>query len=318
MDIVFHMRTFVCVAETGSFTAAAQRLDLTTSYVSRTIATLESHLQTRLLHRTTRRIALTEAGQRYLLRCEQILGYLAEAEAEAGEAHARPAGNLKVHAMTGIGQHYLIQAIAEYSEKYPDVSFDLTLANRTTDILDEGYDISVVIAQELPDSGFIYKQLGSTCSVLCAAPAYLEKHGTPRLPAELAAHRCLRLVNNVMSLDRWLLDGPDGKELVSVERTPFQVNTGDAMTEAIRAGMGIGALPVYSAINGLKDGSLVRVLPNHSLFPLGIYALYPSRQFLDAKIRTWVEFLREFVPERARADLQRVAELSLQLGGRAG
>ncbi|MBM7062791.1 LysR family transcriptional regulator [Pseudomonas sp. UL073] len=314
MDIVFNMRTFVCVAETGSFTAAAQRLDLTTSYVSRTIASLESHLQTRLLHRTTRRIALTEAGQRYLLRCEQILGYLAEAEAEAGEAHARPAGNLKVHAMTGIGQHYLIQAIAEYSEKYPEVSFDLTLANRTTDILDEGYDISVVIAQELPDSGFIYKQLGSTYSVLCAAPAYLEKHGTPRLPGELGQHRCLRLVNNVMSLDRWLLDGPDGKELVTVERTPFQVNTGDAMTEAVRAGMGIGALPLYSAIGGLQDGSLVRVLPNHSLFPLGIFALYPSRQFLDAKIRTWVEFLREFIPEQVRADEQGVAALSLRLG----
>ncbi|HID8095024.1 TPA: LysR family transcriptional regulator, partial [Pseudomonas aeruginosa] len=155
MDILFNMRAFVSVAETGSFTAAAQRLDLTTAYVSRAVAKLEAHLQTRLLHRTTRRIALTEAGQRYLMRAQQILAYIEEAEAEAGDAHARPSGTLKVHAMTGIGQHYLIKAISQYCETYPEVGFDLTLANRITDILDEGYDISVVIAPELPDSGFV-------------------------------------------------------------------------------------------------------------------------------------------------------------------
>ena len=313
MDILFNMRAFVCVAETGSFTAAAARLDLTTSYVSRAVATLETHLRARLLHRTTRRIALTEAGQRYLLRCEQILGYIEEAEAEASDAHARPAGTLKVHAMTGIGQHYLINAAAEYSEKYPDVSFDLTLANRTTDILDEGYDISVVIARELPDSGFISKPLGKTYSILCAAPGYIDKHGFARQPGDLARHRCLRLVNSVMSLDKWLLEGPDGQELVTVSQTPFQVNTADAMSVALKAGMGIGALPVYSALQSLQDGSLVRVLPNHTLFPLGVFALYPSRQYLDAKIRTWVEFLREYMPQQLEADERQLIECSGRL-----
>lgn len=313
MDILFNMRAFVCVAETGSFTAAAARLDLTTSYVSRAVATLEAHLRTRLLHRTTRRIALTEAGQRYLMRCEQILAYIEEAEAEASDAHARPAGTLKVHAMTGIGQHYLIEAAAGYNDKYPDVSFDLTLANRTTDILDEGYDISVVIARELPDSGFISKQLGKTYSVLCASPSYIEKHGAVRLPADLAKHRCLRLVNSVMSLDKWLLDGPDGQELVTVNQTPFQVNTADAMSVALKAGMGIGVMPIYAALQSLQDGSLVRVLPNHSLFPLGVYALYPSRQYLDAKIRTWVEFLRDYMPQRLEADEQSLLAYSARL-----
>lgn len=195
MDILFNMRAFVSVAETGSFTAAAQRLDLTTAYVSRAVAKLEAHLQTRLLHRTTRRIALTEAGQRYLMRAQQILAYIEEAEAEAGDAHARPSGTLKVHAMTGIGQHYLIKAISQYCETYPEVGFDLTLANRITDILDEGYDISVVIAPELPDSGFVSKCIGQTYSILCASPGYIAAHGFPKLPAELSAHRCLRLVN---------------------------------------------------------------------------------------------------------------------------
>lgn len=302
------MRAFVCVADTGSFTGAAARLDLTTSYVSRAVATLEAHLHTRLLHRTTRRIALTEAGQRYLARCEHILGLIEEAEAEAGDAHARPAGNLKVHAMTGIGQHYLIDAVAQYSERYPEVSFDLTLANRNPDLLDEGYDVSVVIAQELPDSGYISRQLGNTYSVLCASPEYLRQYGAPDTPQALSAHRCLRLVNSVMSLDLWQLEGPEGEVVVEIERTHFQVNTADAMTVAVKSGMGIGALPFYSALEALADGSLVRVLPQHKLFNLGVYALYPSRQYLDAKIRTWVEFLREYLPTRLNEDIQQLLE----------
>jgi DNA-binding transcriptional LysR family regulator len=302
MDTLFLMRAFVSVAQSGSFTAAATRLDLTTSYVSRAVSSLEDHLRTRLLHRTTRRIALTEAGQRYLERCEQILGYIEEAEAEASEAHALPSGNLKVHAMTGIGHRYLVKATAEYSEKYPDVSFDLTLANRTIDILEEGYDVSVIAARELPDSGYISKHLGKVYSVLCAAPSYLEKQGIPQRPEDLPQHRCLRLVYSVMSLDKWLLEGPNGQELVSIEHTHFQVNTVEAMGEAVKAGMGIGALPIYSALQGLQEGSLVRVLPDYTLYPLGVFALYPSRQYLDAKIRTWLEFLREYLPERLAAD----------------
>lgn len=310
MDTLFLMRAFVCVAETGSFTAAAARLDLTTSYVSRAVAALEDHLRARLLHRTTRRIALTEAGQRYLQRCEQILGSIDEAESEARDAQARPAGNLKVHAMTGIGQHYLIQAAADYSEKYPEVSFDLTLANRITDILDEGYDLSVVIARELPDSGFISKRLGTTYSILCAAPSYIARYGFAHQPADLTRHRCLRLINAVMSPDQWQLTGPAGEELVAIEQSHFQVNTSDAMTVALKAGMGIGALPFYTALSGLRDGSLVRVLPEHTLFPLDVFALYPSRQYLDAKIRTWVEFLRDYMPKRLEADERSLIEHS--------
>lgn len=310
MDILFNMRTFVCVVETGSFTAAAQRMDLTTSYVSRAVTTLETRLRTRLLQRTTRRIALTEAGQRYLLRCQQILGYIEEAEAEASNAHAHAAGNLKVHSMTGIGQHYLIKTIAAYNRKFPDVRFELTLANRTTDILDEGYDVSVVIARELPDSGLVSKCIGSTFSVLCASPAYIAENGFAQRPGELHQHRCLRLVNAVMSLDKWHLSGPDGEEMVTINPSVFQVNTADAMTEAVKAGIGIGALPVYSAIAGLRDGSLVRVLPQYRLYQLKVFALYPSRQYLDAKIRTWVEFLRDTLPERLKADEHSLQEFS--------
>ena len=297
MDVLQTMRAFVAVAESGSFTAAAQFLDTTTANVSRAVARLEARLHARLLNRTTRRIALTEAGERYLQRCTQILAYVEEAEAEAGDAHARPAGTLRVHSMTGIGQHYVIRAIAGYRERHPEVSFELTMANRVPDLLDEGYDVAITIAPELPDSGLVSQRLGVTYSILCASPDYLLRHGEPRGPGELVDHDCLRLLSPVQALDKWIFNGPNGQETTTLGPSPFLVNVGDAMAEAIRAGMGIGPLPLYSAAAGLADGSLRRVLRDYELLHLNVYALYPSRQYLDAKIRTWVAYLREVLPE---------------------
>ncbi|TWI56760.1 LysR family transcriptional regulator [Pseudomonas duriflava] len=312
MDTLHNMRVFACVAESGSFTGAAHVLGTTTAHVSRAVASLEAHLRTRLLHRTTRRIALTEAGQRYLLRCEQILAYVEEAEAEASDAHARPAGKLRIHSMTGIGQHYMIKAIAGYRQQYREVNFDLTMANRMPDLLDEGYDVAIVVATELPDSGFVSQNIGQTYSILCASPAYVEAQGTPRTPSELAQHDCMRLVSPVVPLEKWVFDGPNGQEMVTIGTTSFQVNVGDAMTEAIRAGLGIGILPVYSAIEGLRDGSLVRVLPQYQLQQLNVYALYPSRQYLDAKIKTFVAYLRASLPGILAQEQQELRALSLR------
>jgi len=301
MDTLQNMRAFSCVAEAGSFTAAAVQLDTTTANVSRAVSNLEAHLQTRLLNRTTRRIALTEAGKRYLLRCEQILAYVEEAEAEASDAHARPAGQLKVHTMTGIGQHFVIDAIAGYRKTHPDVTFDLTLANRVPDLLDEGYDVSIVLASELPDSGFVSQRLGITYSIACASPEYVKTYGMAYKPSDLPAHSCLRLISPVLQLEKWLFDGPDGQEMVNITNAPFQVNSADAMTTAITSGMGIGVLPIYAAIDGLRNGSLVRMMPKYRSGELNLYAIYPSRQYLDAKIRTWVEYLRASLPDMLAA-----------------
>lgn len=315
MDTLQNMRAFSCVAEAGSFTAAAMQLDTTTANVSRAVSNLEAHLQTRLLNRTTRRIALTEAGKRYLLRCEQILAYVEEAEAEASDAHARPAGQLKVHTMTGIGQHFVIDAIAGYRKQHPDVTFDLTLANRVPDLLDEGYDVSIVLASELPDSGFVSQRLGITYSIACASPEYVQTHGMAYKPSDLPAHECLRLISPVLQLEKWLFDGPDGQEMVNIVNAPFQVNSADAMTTAITSGMGIGVLPIYAAIDGLRNGTLVRMMPKYRSGELNLYAIYPSRQYLDAKIRTWVEYLRASLPDMLaahEADL-RIHELQMAI-----
>nr|BFE94433.1 LysR family transcriptional regulator [Pseudomonas brassicacearum subsp. brassicacearum] len=313
------MRAFSCVAEAGSFTAAAAQLDTTTANISRAVSNLEAHLQTRLLNRTTRRIALTEAGKRYLLRCEQILAYVEEAEAEASDAHARPAGQLKVHTMTGIGQHFVIDAIARYRKTHPDVTFDLTLANRVPDILDEGYDVSIVLASELPDSGFVSQRLGITYSIVCASPAYVKASGCPQknpatcstTPACAWSARSFRWKK--MGVRRPGRPGDGHHQQLTV---PGEFGRCDEKPRS-PAAWAWGVLPVYAAIEGLRNGTLVRVMPNYRSQELNLYAIYPSRQYLDAKIKTWVEYLRGSLPEILAAHQSELAayELSGSLAG---
>ena len=302
MDTLQNMRVFVRVVEAGSFTGAAQQLNTTTAYASRAVSDLEAHLRTRLLNRTTRRIALTEAGERYLQRCEQILAYVDEAEAEAGHAQAQPAGKLKIHAMTSFGQHYVVPAVGAYQQLYPDVSVELTLAQRMPDLLDEGYDVALVLATDLPDSGFVSQRIASAFSIACAAPAYLERRGVPKTPADLADHTCLQLVTPVFPTAQWHFSGPDGEQTINLGPATFQVNVAEAMAVSVREGMGIGLLPIYSAIGGLRSGELVWILPEYKSQEMNVYAMYPSRQYLDAKIRTWVELLRERLPVTLASD----------------
>jgi DNA-binding transcriptional LysR family regulator len=219
--------------------------------------------------------------------------------------------------MTGIGQHFVIDAIARYRKTHPDVTFDLTLANRVPDLLDEGYDVSIVLASELPDSGFVSQRLGITYSIVCASPAYVKANGCAHKPSDLLNHACLRLVSPVIPLEKWTFDGPEGQEMVTINSSPFLVNSADAMKTAITSGMGVGVLPVYAAIEGLRNGTLVRVMPNYRSQELNLYAIYPSRQYLDAKIKTWVEYLRGSLPEILAAHQAELAayELSGTLGG---
>lgn len=288
MDTLQNMRIFMRVVDAGSFTLAAQQMVLTTAHVSRAIADLERHLRTRLLNRTTRRLALTDAGERYLQRCEQIMTYVQEAEAEASDAYVRPSGRLRIHTMTSFGQRYVIPAISNYQKRYPEVAIELTLAQRVPDLLEEGFDVSLVLARELPDSALIFRQLGEIYSIPCASPLYLEKHGVPQRPQDLPEHVCLQLVSSVTPLNEWRMEGLEGKVSVHI-KSNFQVNVAEAMLLSIKEGMGIGILPLYSAVDALRAGTIVRVLPQYSLQHMGVYALYPSRQYLDAKISTWVD-----------------------------
>jgi DNA-binding transcriptional LysR family regulator len=296
MDTLKSMRVFARVVEAGSVTAAAQSHDSTTGAMSRAVSDLEAHLRTRLLNRSTRRLSVTPAGERYLECCRQILADLDKAEEEASGAHDRPVGTLRMFSFASIGQHYLLPAISRYRAQYPDVTVELTMSQSAPDLFGGGSDVAVITAPSLSDSEMVSHLLGWTCGILCASPHYVRSRGTPEKTGDLAQHEWLILNTPAFPPHEWLLEGPGGSELILV-RGPLQVNIAESLMVAIRAGMGIGMLPLYAAVGGLRDGTLVRVLPHHTLQNMNIYALYLSRRFIDAKTRTCVDFLRTHLPD---------------------
>jgi DNA-binding transcriptional LysR family regulator len=313
MDTLQNMRVFARVVEAGSFTAAAMSLNSTTGAMSRAVSELEARLRTRLMNRSTRRLSLTPAGENYLLRCRQILADVDTAEEEASGAYERPAGVLRLHSYASIGQHYVLPALNAYREQHADVSVELSLSQRMPDLFDGSNDMAVVTASSLPDSELVSHRLGETFSILCASPSYLRSRGAPADPAALAAHDCLTLQTPAFPTHDWLLESRTGQvEQIRVSG-PVQTNTAESLAIAIRAGVGIGMLPLYAAIGLLRDGSLMRVLPGHTLQRMNIYALYPSRRFVDAKVRTWVEFLRADLPDRLARDEALLAALDARM-----
>ncbi|MFL9909985.1 LysR family transcriptional regulator [Paraburkholderia sp. RL17-337-BIB-A] len=308
MNTLQNMLAFARVVDTGSFTAAAESLDSTTGVMSRAVSELEAHLRTRLMNRTTRRHSLTTAGERYLARCRRILADVALAEEEASAAHERPAGTLKMLSFASVGQHYILPAISKYREQYPEVKVELNLSQTKPDLFESSNDVAVISASSLPDSDLVSHQLGTTFNILCASPEYLRIRGFPCKPSDLTQHDCLMLQTPAFPTHKWLLVGPEGKEMVEVNG-PIQVNIAESLAVAIRAGMGIGMLPIYAAVAGLQDGTLVRVLPNHKLHIMNLYAIYASRRFTDAKITTWVKFLRTHVPQLIARDEAIVAQI---------
>lgn len=296
MNILRNMRVFARVADAGSFTVGAEQSDMTTAQASRSISELEAHLRTRLLHRTTRRIALTEAGIRYLLRCKQILTLVEVSEAEAGQAKSSPQGVLRIHAPLSFGQIYVVPALTRYLEIHPLVRAELTLSQTVPDLLDEGFDVSLqVAAAHLPDSALVSTKVCEMPSVLCASPKYIERYAAPKSVADLKQHICLQLVAPAFPVDRWKFQGPRGAAEIDLLPGRLRVNSADALAVALMEGGGIGPLPMLSALPHLRSGSLVRVLSDYELQSTTVYATYLSREYLDAKIRTWIAFLRDSV-----------------------
>jgi DNA-binding transcriptional LysR family regulator len=296
MDLLRSMRIFVRVAEASSFTVAAQQMDITTAQASRALTELETHLRTRLLNRTTRRVALTDAGTRYLARCKDVLSLVDLSEAEASDAQISPSGVLRMHAPITFGQHYVVPALTRYLVEHPLVRVELTLSQQVPDMLDEGYDVFIQVATStLPDSALVSTRICSMSSMLCASPAYLEREGAPQAITDLSKHTCLQLVTTFFPIDRWSFEGVQGRVEIELPPGRLRVNSADALAVAVTDGLGIAPLPMLSALPLLKSGELVRVLPEWELQTMTVYAMYASRQYLDAKIKTWVAFLRDSV-----------------------
>ncbi|TES69420.1 LysR family transcriptional regulator [Burkholderia cepacia] len=302
-----HMRLFVGVVNAGGFSAAARQLGVSTTRVSRMVSDLERHLTVRLLNRTTRRVSLTDAGERYWRRCDQILAYLEQAEAETCGAHARPSGKLKLHCSNGLDRHHVMSLVAAYRQRFPEVRIDLLTTGRRPDLIGEGLDVSISLERHPPESGQVSERIGATFGILCASRGYVDTHGVPATLQDLERHACLGLMTTSTSHDAWNLIGPDGVQATAPVTPAFRVNDADALAAGIRGGMGIGLLPLYSAVDGLRDGQLTCVLPHYRTHDMNVYVLYSSRQYLDAKIRTWVDLMRDAVPSMLARDEQTFA-----------
>lgn len=296
MDTVSQMRVLVRIVERGTFSGAALTLDTSPGAISRAISELEARLRTRLFNRSTRKVSLTPAGELYLQRCKQILADIEQAEEEASDAQKRPMGKLRVHSFTGIGQYYVLPAIKEYRSRYPEVKVQLAMSQQIPALFEGSADVAVVATSSaLPDSDLVSHWLGSSFSVLCASPDYLREHGFPKGPKAIGSHECIIHHSPAFPAYEWLIESERGAESMKVSGC-VELNTAESVALAVRAGMGIGVLPVYSALDGLADGSLVRVLPRFTLQKMDIYVLHPSRKFTDARIKTWIELLKQFMP----------------------
>jgi DNA-binding transcriptional LysR family regulator len=299
MDILASMKVFVAVVDAGSFAAAADRLDTSRAMASRHVINLEDHLGTRLLNRTTRRLSLTESGAVYYERCVQILVDVTEAEQLASHLSAVPRGVLKITLPLVFGLHRLGTLVADYVSKYPEVKLDIALNDRKVDLIEEGFDLAIRIGT-LPESGLIARKLGSDHAVICASPAYLKQHGTPTTPGDLVRHACLGYTYTNSGGDWRIWNGK--KEVVIPIDGGIKADNGDMLRLAALNGAGLIFQPLFIVEEDLRAGRLVQVLADYASAELGIYAIYPSRKHLSAKVRTFVDFLVErLVPEqRAR------------------
>ena len=295
MDAASDMSVFAQIVESRGFSAAAARLGLSKSTVSKRLGKLERRLGARLLNRTTRRLSLTEEGAAYYARCQRILAEIEAAEAAVARLHGEPRGTLRVNAPMSFGLLHLSPAIPDFLARYPELRIDLTLADQFVDLVNEGYDMALRIAR-LPDSTLIARKLAPSRVVLCAAPAYLDRHGRPRVPTDLAAHTCL-VYSNLARPDEWRLIGPDGPVSVRVSGN-YRANNGDVLRQALRAGGGIGLMPTFLVGRDLRDGTLEVVLPGAVPQAQSLYAVYPPGGRPPAKLRAFIDFLAaRFGPE---------------------
>ncbi len=289
MNQLQSMRVFVKVADLGSFVGAAGALDLSTAVVTRHVADLEARLGTRLLNRTTRRLSLTEAGSTYLERVRHILDDLEGVEQMVVARNHEPVGTLRIVAPVVFGLHSLAAVVQSYAVRYPDVVPDVTLADRQVDLVEEGFDVGIIIAQQMRSASIVTRRLTTGQMTVCATPAYLARHGTPQHPADLLAHPCLSRPPEHGGDER-VFTGPQGEVRVRPTNAIGANNT-EMLRQFALLGMGVGILPSYLIDRDLAAGRLVPLLEGYRLPQIEVTIAYPSRLHLPAKVRTFIDHL---------------------------
>jgi DNA-binding transcriptional LysR family regulator len=294
MDRFLELRSFAEVVDAGSFVAAADRLGLSKAAVSRHVAELEARLGVRLLHRTTRKLSLTEDGEVFHARARQLLADLAEAEGEISSRSRDAVGLVRVSVPVSFGIHHLAEAWGAFRRLQPRVLLDVSLSDRIADLAEEGFDVAVRIAR-LESSSLVSRELARTRMVLCASPAYLRRAGRPRQPADLAAHDVIAY-SYWSDRDEWEFTGPEG--LVRVRTTPcIRSNNGDVCRAAALQHQGLILQPTFIVGEDLQAGRLVEVMPQYRSITLGIHAVYQSRKHQTPKVRRLIEFLAKWFRE---------------------
>ncbi len=296
MDQLVALRAFVAVAEAQSFSGAARELRIAKSAVSRQVSDLESDLGARLLHRTTRSLSLTEAGRAYFERATRILADLDDANRAVGDLQAAPRGRLRISAPMSFGFLHLMPALSDFMARFPDVVVDMEMNDRFVDLVNEGFDVAIRIAN-LPDSSLIARQLAPARRVICASPKYLSAYGAPGSPNDLKTHVCL-FNSNLPSAREWRFVSADGGPLPVTVNGRLSVNNGDAIRIAALRGQGLANLPTFIVGADLQSGALATVLDSFVAQDLSISAVYPHSRHLSPTVRALIDFLVDrFGPE---------------------
>ncbi|CAI8964614.1 Transcriptional regulator, LysR family [Pseudomonas sp. IT-P12] len=293
------MRVFVTVVDLGSQSAAADHLELSRPVVSRYLAELEDWVGARLMHRTTRKLSLTTAGSETLPRCRQMLELSADMQAAVSEPDDAPRGLLRISVSTSFAQAQLADAVTAYVQRYPGVSIDLQMLDRTVNLVDERIDLAIRTSNDL-DPNLIARRLTVCRSVICAAPAYLQAHPAPRRVEDLSQHNCL--THSYVGKSLWHFE-QDGEPLSIPVQGNISANEASTLLRATIAGAGVAMLPTYQAGAHIHSGELVRLLPQAEPQLMNIYAVYASRKHMPTALRSLLDFLVERFPREPAWDI---------------
>jgi LysR family transcriptional regulator for bpeEF and oprC len=291
MDVMQSMAVFRRVVEAKSFSAVARETNMSQSTVSKHIASLEERLDTKLLNRSTRSLKLTEAGKEYYQHCIRILNDFQEAEASVGKGKIDPTGTLRISTSAAFGRTYLLPYLGEFLSTYPDINIDLMFGDKYTDLVKEGIDLAIRIGP-LEDSSLIAKKIGSSPRLVVASPAYLVKHSRPKTPADLIKHDCL-FYSLQKSPDLWYFNSTqEGDESIRVNGR-VKASSPDAVCDATLEGLGISILGEWYVRKHIKNGSLIKILPDFKPTAYDIHAVYPERRFVPQKVKRMIEFITD-------------------------
>jgi DNA-binding transcriptional LysR family regulator len=285
---------FFTVVEANGFGAAARRLETTPASVSRRVKSLEQRLRVRLLQRTTRKLSLTEAGERYFREGRRLLHELDDLEQALAASANEPEGALRIVAPMSFGQQRLAPLVAHFARLHPKLRISLVLEDRETDLIDAGADLAIRIGYPA-DSSMIARAIAAVARHVCASPEYLERRGHPESPEDLLHHDCLHY-NVISEREEWTFVDDTGERTLAIKGS-FCSNNGDVLAQAAIQGLGITLLPNFIVEACLADGRLVKVLKEYERAPLTLFALYPSRQHVPAKTRSFLEYLLEHFAE---------------------